>query len=167
MVHVTTRFPKDCAKRFAEEADFSTFKNRLKIYGLGMFHSFVLTIDLRHIPSVIRFTEYLSTNYPRLDILINNAAQTIRRPTAFYTRLAVEELQVSIEDLEEDVKAILPNDFNMGMDAFQHVPGIENVMGNKAITQQASNTQLVGLPKLGTLKAFSDTTNISTSACMF
>lgn len=35
LVHVTTRFPKDCAKRFAAEKDFHSFKDRLRIYGLG------------------------------------------------------------------------------------------------------------------------------------
>lgn len=85
---------------------------------------------MRHIPSVIRFTQYLSSTYPRLDILINNAAQTIRRPTFFYTKLAINELQNSLQDLNADLKSILPDDFAMGVDAFQHVPGIEALMSS-------------------------------------
>jgi hypothetical protein len=36
MLHVTTRFPKDCARRFAREKDWPELKPRLRIYGLGM-----------------------------------------------------------------------------------------------------------------------------------
>jgi NAD(P)-dependent dehydrogenase (short-subunit alcohol dehydrogenase family) len=76
-VLLTTRFPKDCAKRFSEEADFGAWENRLKIYGL----------DLRNIPAVEQFTHYLCQTEPHLDILINNAAQTVKRPLAFYQHL--------------------------------------------------------------------------------
>ena len=69
-VIATTRFPADSAYRYAQEEDFADWGDRLHIYGL----------DLRHLPSVELFTEYVGTRYGRLDILINNAAQTVRRP---------------------------------------------------------------------------------------
>jgi NADP-dependent 3-hydroxy acid dehydrogenase YdfG len=37
-------------------------------------------LDLRHIPSVEIFCNFIEQKYERLDILINNAAQTVRRP---------------------------------------------------------------------------------------
>lgn len=73
----TTRFPQDAARRFAREPDFGAWAGRLHLYGL----------DLRHLPGVEAFADHLATSYQRLDILVNNAAQTIRRPTAFYTPL--------------------------------------------------------------------------------
>jgi NAD(P)-dependent dehydrogenase (short-subunit alcohol dehydrogenase family) len=76
-VIVTTRFPHDAARRYSQEADFATWSDRLYIYSL----------DLRHLPSIERFIQYLTTMYPRLDILINNAAQTVRHPPAFYAHL--------------------------------------------------------------------------------
>ncbi len=76
-VIVTTRFPIDAARRFAREADFSQWKDRLEIHGL----------DLRHAPSVELFTEYLNQTQTGLDFLINNAAQTVRRPPGFYQHL--------------------------------------------------------------------------------
>ncbi len=76
-VIVTTRFPRDAAQRFAALDDYATFADRISIYGL----------DLRHIPSVELFTAHLSRRRPHLDILINNAAQTVRRPSAFYAHL--------------------------------------------------------------------------------
>ena len=77
----TTRFPNDSALRFAKEEDFGNWKHRLKIHGL----------DLRHIPSVEIFCNYLEQKYGRLDILINNAAQTVRRPAGFYQHLMTNE----------------------------------------------------------------------------
>lgn len=80
-VIATTRFPVDSAIRFAKEKDFSQWGHRLHIYGL----------DLRHIPSVELFASYISHKYQRLDILINNAAQTVRRPSGFYAHLMANE----------------------------------------------------------------------------
>ncbi|WP_010134703.1 SDR family NAD(P)-dependent oxidoreductase [Ochrovirga pacifica] len=82
-VVATTRFPADSAVRFAKEEDYHKWGHRLKIHGL----------DLRHIPSVEIFCNYIEQKYNRLDILINNAAQTVRRPSGFYKHLMqVEEL---------------------------------------------------------------------------
>ncbi len=80
-VIATTRFPVDSALRFAKEEDFSEWGNRLKIHGL----------DLRHIPSVEIFCNFIEQQYDRLDVLINNAAQTVRRPAGFYQHLMPNE----------------------------------------------------------------------------
>jgi NAD(P)-dependent dehydrogenase (short-subunit alcohol dehydrogenase family) len=80
-VIATTRFPADSAIRFAKEKDFADWGHRLHIYGL----------DLRHIPSVELFASYIEQKYERLDILINNAAQTVRRPAGFYAHLMPNE----------------------------------------------------------------------------
>lgn len=80
-VIATTRFPVDSALRFSKEADFMAWGHRLKIHGL----------DLRHIPSVEIFCNYVEQNYDTLDILINNAAQTVRRPSGFYQHLMANE----------------------------------------------------------------------------
>ncbi|MBN92687.1 MAG: oxidoreductase [Deltaproteobacteria bacterium] len=74
---VTTRFPVDAAARYAAENDFSDWKDRLQIYGL----------DLRHTPSVEAFCQGLLRTESRLDFIINNACQTVRRPPGFYAHL--------------------------------------------------------------------------------
>ncbi len=81
-VIATTRFPRDAAARFAREADFGAWAGRLQVHGL----------DLRHLPSVETFARYLGRVEPRLDILINNAAQTVRRPPGFYAPLIGREI---------------------------------------------------------------------------
>ncbi len=82
-VIATTRFPKDSALRFSREEDYVDWGHRLQIYGL----------DLRHTPSVELFCDYIKDTYHRLDILINNAAQTVRRPPGFYAHLMETELK--------------------------------------------------------------------------
>ena len=78
---VTTRFPRDSAARYAREPDFAEWADRLEIYGL----------DLRHTPSVEAFcTEVLATEQ-RLDFIINNACQTVRRPADFYEHMRETE----------------------------------------------------------------------------
>ncbi len=74
---VTTRFPRDSAKRYAQEPDFELWKDRLEIFGL----------DLRSIPSVEALCSHLLATLPRLDFIVNNACQTVRRPPAFYAHM--------------------------------------------------------------------------------
>jgi NAD(P)-dependent dehydrogenase (short-subunit alcohol dehydrogenase family) len=80
-VIATTRFPVDAALRYSKEQGYAEWGNRLHIHGL----------DLRHIPSVELFANYVEQQYGRLDILINNAAQTVRRPAGFYAHLMENE----------------------------------------------------------------------------
>jgi NAD(P)-dependent dehydrogenase (short-subunit alcohol dehydrogenase family) len=95
-VIATTRFPVDSAIRFSKEEDFHQWKDRLHIHGL----------DLRHIPSVEIFCNYMEQKYDRLDILINNAAQTVRRPAGFYAHLMQNEEQ-PLENLSKSVQDLL------------------------------------------------------------
>jgi len=95
-VIATTRFPADSAIRFAKEKDFSEWSHRLHIYGL----------DLRHIPSVELFASYVEQKYDRLDILINNAAQTVRRPSGFYSHLMTNET-LPFHEHSKDVQQLL------------------------------------------------------------
>ncbi|MCK4766925.1 MAG: SDR family oxidoreductase [Desulfobacula sp.] len=95
-VIATTRFPKDSALRFSKEPDFSDWGHRLQIYGL----------DLRHTPSVELFCDYIRQTYQRLDILINNAAQTVRRPPGFYAHLMENETKKVVE-LPMDAQSLL------------------------------------------------------------
>lgn len=82
-VIVTSRFPGDAQLRFSKEPDYNEFSDRLKLYGL----------DFRLIPAVEGFARHLCETLPRLDVLINNAAQTIRRPPVFYKHLLAGELR--------------------------------------------------------------------------
>ncbi|TPX56962.1 hypothetical protein PhCBS80983_g04164 [Powellomyces hirtus] len=80
-VLVTTRFPHDAANRFAREPDFEAFTGRLAVYGL----------DFRDIPMLHHFCRHVQERYSRLDVIINNAAQTVRKPPAYYEHLIAGE----------------------------------------------------------------------------
>ena len=82
-VIVTTRFPIDAADRYSRESDFAAFRDRLQIHGL----------DLRHTPSVELFTRFLFERLPRLDYILNNACQTVRRPAGFFQHLLARETE--------------------------------------------------------------------------
>jgi hypothetical protein len=74
---VTTRFPRDSAQRYAREPDFSEWGHRLEIFGL----------DLRSPSSVEALCAHLLVTQSRLDFIINNACQTVRRPPEFYAHM--------------------------------------------------------------------------------
>ncbi|MCC2668343.1 MAG: hypothetical protein K0Q72_814 [Armatimonadetes bacterium] len=76
-VVLTTRFPADAERRLATEPDYPEWQDRLQVEGL----------DLRNLVAVEAFAKRLAETEPHLDILINNAAQTVRRPFSFYRHL--------------------------------------------------------------------------------
>jgi len=77
---ITTRFPRDAARRFAAMPQSADWLHRLSIVG----------IDLRDPGQVVALADRVAAEGP-LDILINNAAQTIRRSPGAYARLAAAE----------------------------------------------------------------------------
>jgi NAD(P)-dependent dehydrogenase (short-subunit alcohol dehydrogenase family) len=77
---ITTRFPRDAARRFAAMDDSADWLHRLRIVG----------IDLRNPAQVVALADEVAAEGP-LDILVNNAAQTVRRSAAAYALLAEAE----------------------------------------------------------------------------
>lgn len=78
---IVTRFPVDAARRLAAEPDADELCARAHVYGC----------DLRHTPSVEALCSTLVASLTRLDVLINNACQTVRRPSGFYDHLLAAE----------------------------------------------------------------------------
>ena len=93
---VTTRFPRDCAARYARETDFGEWAQRLEIVGL----------DLRHTPSVEAFCRGLMATRSRLDFIVNNACQTVRRPPGFYAHM-MEGETAALRDMPGAVRKLL------------------------------------------------------------
>lgn len=125
-VIATTRFPVDSAMRYAAEKDFEQWKDRLHIYGL----------DLRHTPSVELFCRYFEETYGRLDLLINNAAQTVRRPPGFYAHLMENEARES-GTLPPDVRRVL-GDFEKCRQRLARHPGRE--LSRDALSDESALT---------------------------
>ncbi|KMM45027.1 short-chain dehydrogenase [Cellulomonas sp. A375-1] len=78
---ITTRFPRDAVRRFSAMEDSADWLHRLHVVG----------IDLRDPAQVVSLADHVAAQGP-LDILINNAAQTVRRSPGAYSRIAEAEL---------------------------------------------------------------------------
>lgn len=76
-----TRFPALALEQFKNEQDYATWKHRLLVYGL----------DLRDLKAVEAFIDFYQKNYSSLEVLINNAAQTIQYPISYYQPLIEKE----------------------------------------------------------------------------
>ncbi len=93
---VTTRFPRDSAMRYAQEPDFGDWGHRLEVFGL----------DLRHTPSVEAFCSELLRTHDRLDFIINNACQTVRRPPEFYAHM-MEGETAALQEAPEQIRRLI------------------------------------------------------------
>ncbi|WP_306364220.1 SDR family NAD(P)-dependent oxidoreductase [Nocardia sp. CC227C] len=77
---ITTRFPNDAIRRFSAQPDSADWLHRLRIVG----------IDLRDPAQVVALADDVAAQGP-LDIIINNAAQTVRRSAGAYSALVDAE----------------------------------------------------------------------------
>lgn len=80
-VLVVTRFPRDAARRFAAAPDAADWLPRLHVHGT----------DLLDMTAVAGLLGAVHERFPSLDILVNNAAQTVRRPPAYYREVRAGE----------------------------------------------------------------------------
>ncbi|MBA9004965.1 SDR family NAD(P)-dependent oxidoreductase [Thermomonospora cellulosilytica] len=80
-VLVTTRFPRDAARRFAAVPDHPDWLDRLHVHG----------VDFLDVPALAALPGEVERRFGHLDILINNAAQTIRRPAAYHRQVLAAE----------------------------------------------------------------------------
>ena len=102
---VTTRFPRDAACRYAREPDFAEWRHRLEIFGL----------DLRHTPSVEALCHELLATRSRLDFIVNNACQTVRRPPEFYRHMIDAERASASAFGYGETRGILRSEMPLGL----------------------------------------------------
>ena len=81
-VALTTRFTENALARLRAEADFPKWEDRLH----------VIPADFRSVSLIEGVAETVQGLFGSLDILINNAAQTLRRPPQFFAHLLADEL---------------------------------------------------------------------------
>jgi NAD(P)-dependent dehydrogenase (short-subunit alcohol dehydrogenase family) len=130
---VTTRFPRDSATRYAQEPDFGEWGHRLEIFGL----------DLRHTPSVEAFCRELVATRQRLDFIINNACQTVRRPPDFYAHMMAGET-AALRDMPEHVRKLVGT--YEGLRGYHLLPE-----AGTAVTRAAPIAELAGLTRAAEL----------------
>jgi len=102
---VTTRFPADALLRFKKEEDYETFKDRLFLYGL----------DFKELKKVYQFIDFIKTNFKEINILINNAAQTLYQTDEYNHQLlqdedrALKAIQENPDYVKSDVALVRSN----------------------------------------------------------
>jgi NAD(P)-dependent dehydrogenase (short-subunit alcohol dehydrogenase family) len=96
---ITTRFPASALHNFKQETDYEQWKDQLTVYGL----------DLRNLKAVEQFIAYYKSQYESLDILINNAAQTIKYDDTYYLPIVQKEQQLALEYHQEQRLICNPN----------------------------------------------------------
>ncbi len=133
---VATRFPRDAANRYAAERDFGDWGDRLELFGL----------DLRHTPSVEAFCAHLLGSRTRLDAIINNACQTVRRPPGFYEHMIDNEI-ASLDSLPPHVLQLVGSyEAQWGE---RSAPAEE--AGARALPSGAHTSELAGLTRAAEL----------------
>ncbi|WP_460794022.1 SDR family NAD(P)-dependent oxidoreductase [Nocardioides pacificus] len=117
---ITTRFPKDAVRRFSELEDSADWLHRLKIVG----------IDLRDPTQVISLADDVAAAGP-LDILINNAAQTVRRSPGAYSQL------VEMESAPLPTDRALPEMVTFDRISEAHPAAIAGTLAQHAVAHEA------------------------------
>jgi hypothetical protein len=84
-VLTTTRYPSDAAARYSREPDFDVWRSRLEVVG---------PLDLCDLGLVERFCDAIAERFERIDVLVNNAAQTLTRAPGWFDRMDRIEAQV-------------------------------------------------------------------------
>ncbi len=139
---VVTRFPRDAAARYAAEADFAEWGDRLEVFGL----------DLRHTPSVEAFAHHVLSTRDRLDFIVNNACQTVRRPPGFYEHM-MEGETAALDTLSAEVLALVG--VYEGLRGYHLLPGNDSVdnAGNDVdlVAALPTNAPLAGLTQAAAL----------------
>ena len=143
---VTTRFPRDSAARYAQEADFGEWGQRLEIFGL----------DLRHTPSVEAFCHELLRTRERLDFIVNNACQTVRRPPGFYAHMMAGETE-ALHHAPAAVRKLIGT--YEGLRSTHILPETFEANGSALPTGPTAHT--AALPTLATLTALTRAAELS------
>ncbi len=125
---ITTRFPKDAVRRFSSLEDSTDWLHRLKIVG----------IDLRDPTQVISLADDVAAAGP-LDILINNACQTVRRTPGAYAPL------VDAENAPLPLDRPLPEMVTFDHISEAHPAAIAGALADTAVAHHEGESQAAAL----------------------
>jgi NAD(P)-dependent dehydrogenase (short-subunit alcohol dehydrogenase family) len=147
-VIATTRFPHDAAVRYSREPDFDAWKDRLHVHGL----------DLRHSPSVEIFARFVEHTFERLDVIVNNACQTVRRPPGFYAHLLAAEAAAPATEIAGVLAT--HRDLKGALGSHAALPeGAHDKTGLVAFSAESSGAGIVSSAELSQVRyAFDDAT---------
>jgi NAD(P)-dependent dehydrogenase (short-subunit alcohol dehydrogenase family) len=133
---ITTRFPSDAARRFAAMPDAADWLHRLHVVG----------IDLRDPHQVIALTDEVAAAGP-LDILVNNAAQTVKRSPGAYSALVAAESApvpdgVAISRLQDGPRELTSNEMSTYGMTPHALTALALTAGSASLERVADNTAI-------------------------
>ncbi|MDO8209504.1 SDR family oxidoreductase [Conexibacter sp. CPCC 206217] len=137
---ITTRFPNDAIRRFKAMEDSDEWIHRLRVVG----------IDLRDPSQVIALADSVAEQGP-LDILINNAAQTVRRsPEAYAPLVEAERAPLPAGELPElvtfgQVTSARPTSLPSGIESGQHWAPTPHALTALALTAKSASMDRVAV----------------------
>lgn len=103
-VIVSTRYPQDAECRYIAEKDFSLWRDSLRIIGAD----FRAATDVFHLVSVVKdqLANWSEDGHAKLDVLVNNAAQTLTDPLKKERRAVLREgeLRISTGETSSDLQ---------------------------------------------------------------
>lgn len=106
-VIAVTRYPRSAMEAYMREPDYDEFRDRLSVIGFDL-----MRVD--RIPELIETVKSLCGG--RLDILVNNAAQTVKKSNDYYAALTAHEAALQIEStamypiaMPDSARSIMPS----------------------------------------------------------
>ena len=113
-VIISTRFADDALERYKAEPDFEDWKERL----------YIVQVNFLTIASTKKFIQFVMSTFTTLDILINNAAQTIKRVAEFYKN----EMTKQIDDTDNNIKLLIDTDLRIESIKDEYLRQVENTI---------------------------------------
>ena len=110
-VIAVTRYPKSALESYMQEPDYDSFRDRLNVIGFDL-----MRVDRIH--ELIAKVEELCSG--KLDILVNNAAQTVKKSNGYYAGLTAHEGSLMLES--SNLYPLAPPDSSLSI-----MPSIEPV----------------------------------------
>lgn len=106
-VIAVTRYPKTALDSYMHEPDYEDFRDRLTVIGFDL-----MRVDRMH--ELVSQIESICRS--RLDILVNNAAQTVKKSNEYYAQLTAHENSLLLESPSllpvcnpDDIFSIMPS----------------------------------------------------------
>ena len=141
---LTTRFPAIALNQLKKEKDFALWKDNLKVYGL----------DLRNLKAVQVFIDYYIDKHNCLDILVNNAAQTIKYNDEYFLPILQLEQQLLKENesnpllIENKTEVVNKKELSNGREVEIELNRFGNPIDNRDKNSWNSTLEEIALPEL-------------------
>ncbi|MCW3466944.1 SDR family NAD(P)-dependent oxidoreductase [Chitinophaga nivalis] len=145
-VIATTRFAADALLHYTAEPDYAVWKERLTIYEL----------DMISIPQVEQFIQFMLTTFPTLDIIINNAAQTLSYPSEYYRPLIARQALLPALPAADRARIASPASHTAALPALSgHFPEGQLDYFHQPLDTRSSNSWVMKLHEVDTAEVLS------------